>query len=63
MPGPGHQSETAALSADYTALVGLSQSTSGRVRPRIFSILDFISNPVASKTGKLLGKYTGYQVE
>lgn len=63
MPAPGHQSEATALSADYTALVGLSQSTSGRVRPRIFSMLDFISNSVQSKTGKRLGKYAGYQVE
>jgi len=63
MPEPGHQSETTALSADYTALVGLSQSTSGRVRPRIFFILDCISNSVPSKTAKRLGKYSGYQVE
>ena len=33
-PAPWHVTEIAALTADYTALVGLSQSTSGRVRPR-----------------------------
>lgn len=35
----------AVLTADYTALVGLSQSTSGRVRPRHSLLIDFTSKP------------------
>jgi len=40
--------ERAALTADYTALVGLSQSTSGRVRPRN-SQIDSIVNLIPPK--------------
>ncbi len=41
----GRPQKLAVLTADYTALVGLSQSTSGRVRPRHRLLIDSTSKP------------------